>query len=339
MNTRTETELIKYFSWPAYLNIFFYIIKNKNKKWKELKREKSWPDFCYGWTFDFLKLLWVCNSYDRETNMFLLTESGEELYLIIKDIDDWLLFSHSEVNESSIEEYNKELLNNIGSEKLYVIKNILFFLINKSKWFILIKEILENKEYIIKNELYIELAKKLNVAEATIKNRAPSMLQLAIFLNIFLLEEWKIKKNIQYFISEIYEKKEEDKKINELLNEETEEKTIEIINSEIKKEENKWENKKYTYITKKSKMLSRNSKIATLVKERAKYICQSCGDNWFETKYEHWNNYMEAHHLKELAYWWEDKWDNMVCLCIECHWKIHHWSEKIQYNIYKHLKI
>jgi hypothetical protein len=53
----------------------------------------------------------------------------------------------------------------------------------------LIKEILENKEYIIKNELYIELAKKLNVAEATIKNRAPSMLQLAIFLNIFLLEE------------------------------------------------------------------------------------------------------------------------------------------------------
>ena len=225
MNTRTETELIKYFSWPAYLNIFFYIIKNKNKKWKELKREKSWPDFCYGWTFDFLKLLWVCNSYDRETNMFLLTESGEELYLIIKDIDDWLLFSHSEVNESSIEEYNKELLNNIGSEKLYVIKNILFFLINKSKWFILIKEILENKEYIIKNELYIELAKKLNVAEATIKNRAPSMLQLAIFLNIFLLEEWKIKKNIQYFISEIYEKKEEDKKINELLNEETEEKT------------------------------------------------------------------------------------------------------------------
>ena len=85
----------------------------------------------------------------------------------------------------------------------------------------MIKEILENKEYIIKNELYIELAKKLNVAEATIKNRAPSMLQLAIFLNIFLLEEWKIKKNIQYFISEIYEKKEEDKKINEFLNEET----------------------------------------------------------------------------------------------------------------------
>lgn len=202
----------------------------------------------------------------------------------------------------------------------------------------MIKEILENKEFIVKNELYSELAKKLNVAEWTIKNRAPSMLQLAIFLDIFILEDWKIKKNTQYFIWEIYERRKEDEEINSLIDTVKEEKTIEEINEEIKIEENKWEEKKDYYIVKRTKMLSRNNKLALLIKERAKYICESCNSDWFETKYEHWNNYMEAHHLKELAYWWEDKWDNMVCLCIECHWKIHHWSSKIQNEVYEKLK-
>ncbi len=338
MNTRSETNLIEYFSWPAYLNIFLYIIKNKDKRWKELKREKSGPDFCYWWTFDFLKLLWICNSYDRNENKFTLTDIWEKLYLLVKEIDNNLLFNHDEVNESSIEEYSEELLNDIAIEKLNKIKEILFNLINNSKWFTLIKEILENKEYIIKNELYIELSKRLNVAEATIKNRAPSMLQLAIFLDIFILEDWKIKKNTQYFIWEIYERKKEDKKINKLIEEVKEDKTIEEINNQIKSEEEKWENRKNYYIIKKAKMLSRNNKLALLVKERAKYLCESCGSNWFETKDSHWKNYMEAHHLKELAYWWKDKWDNMVCLCIECHWKIHHWSTKIQNEIYKNLK-
>jgi len=337
MNTRSETNLIEYFSWPAYLNIFFYIIKNKNKIWKKLERNNSDSDICYKWTFNFLELLGIANEYDNKSNKFILTEIWEELYLFVKDIDDDLLFNHSEVNESLIEEYNQEIFKNIDYKNLNNIKNILFKLINSSKWFILIKEILENKEFIVKSELYTELAKKLNVAEWTIKNRAPSMLQLAIFLDIFILEDWKIKKNTQYFIWEIYERREEDKKINTLIDAVKEDKTIDEINNEIKIEENKWENKKDYYIVKRAKMLSRNTKLALLIKERAKYICESCSSDWFETKYKHWNNYMEAHHLKELAYWWEDKWDNMVCLCIECHWKIHHWSHRVQNKIYENL--
>lgn len=339
MNRRSDTILKSYFSWPSFLNWFFYVLKNKDKKWTKLVRKNIDPNACYQWTYNFLELLNIANWYSKNDNKFSLTEEWKKLYGFIKNIDDSLLYTHDRVDENKIYEYNKELEANIWSYNLIEAKKILFRLINKAKWFLLIKEVLENKEFIIKSDLYLELAKRLNVSEWTIKNIVPSMLQLVIFLDIFILEDWKLKKNIEYFIWEIYERKEEDVKVNNLIDKIKEEKTIDEINDEIRNEEIKWKNKKDYYIIKKAKMLSRNNKLALLVKERAGYICESCGSNWFETKYEHWKNYMEAHHLKELAYWWEDKWDNMVCLCIECHWKIHHWSEKVQEEIYNNLKI
>jgi len=212
---RNNIDLKLFFSWPAYLNIFFYILKNRDKKWKKLEREKNDPDVCYKWTFNFLKILWLVEDYDKELNKIILTNKWEELYYFVKYIDDYLLFEHKEVREWDIKKYENELIKNIWIEKVGKIKNILYWLILKTKWYDTIKKIIDELWEIDKNTLYIKLSEELNVALETIKNRVPSMLQLAMFLNLLNLSNWKYTKRKE--ISKIQELSIDEHNLDDLL--------------------------------------------------------------------------------------------------------------------------
>ena len=77
---------------------------------------------------------------------------------------------------------------------------------------------------------------------------------------------------------------------------------------------------------KKSKILARNPKFARLVKERASYICEICGQEPFIQK----NSlpYAEAHHKYELAKNRVDNPKNMICVCPLCHKIIHYGNDE-----------
>ena len=70
--------------------------------------------------------------------------------------------------------------------------------------------------------------------------------------------------------------------------------------------------------------ISRNLTIANLIKKRAGYICELCGETGFEKK--NGGLYAEAHHLHELGQGGLDLPSNLVCLCAVCHRRIH-WSK------------
>jgi 5-methylcytosine-specific restriction protein A len=74
------------------------------------------------------------------------------------------------------------------------------------------------------------------------------------------------------------------------------------------------------------KKIVRNSKFASFVKERSKYICEVCGKKPFIQK--NGKPYAEADHIIALGNKGLDHPDNMRCLCAQCHAIITHGSEE-----------
>ena len=74
-----------------------------------------------------------------------------------------------------------------------------------------------------------------------------------------------------------------------------------------------------------AKALARNPKIARLVKERVKYVCEVCGVKPFIKR--NGELYAEAHHRLELAKSKLDNQKDMICVCPPCHRVIHYGNE------------
>lgn len=70
-----------------------------------------------------------------------------------------------------------------------------------------------------------------------------------------------------------------------------------------------------------AKALVRNSKFSRLVKERASYVCEICGEKPFIQK--NGIPYAEAHHINELSKTRIDSPTEMICVCPICHRVIH----------------
>ncbi len=84
-------------------------------------------------------------------------------------------------------------------------------------------------------------------------------------------------------------------------------------------------NKPVEVRTKIAKMLSRNPKLAKLVKESAGYVCQVCKADPFIKK--NGGLYAEAHHINELAKTKIDNPESMLCVCPTCHRVMHYGNE------------
>lgn len=82
--------------------------------------------------------------------------------------------------------------------------------------------------------------------------------------------------------------------------------------------------------------IARNYYLSTRVKEHRKYICQWCGIKPFE-KGAGWF-YVEAHHMHELGEGGKDVIENIVCLCPNCHRKIHYGRKEIHDEIVNNIK-
>lgn len=71
-----------------------------------------------------------------------------------------------------------------------------------------------------------------------------------------------------------------------------------------------------------SQYISRSAEVVRITKERAKGVCQLCGQPApFIDK--NGNPYLEAHHIVWLSRGGEDNTDNTVALCPNCHTKMH----------------
>ena len=103
----------------------------------------------------------------------------------------------------------------------------------------------------------------------------------------------------------------------------TPEEAIKLINVISKEIENKPPREKQRII----RAIVRDPKLSKLIKERVSYICQTCGQSPF--KMENWWLYAEAHHLKELGGGGLDHPNNMICVCPNCHMKIHHATKDV----------
>lgn len=68
--------------------------------------------------------------------------------------------------------------------------------------------------------------------------------------------------------------------------------------------------------------IARNKKISDLVKQKAGYICQKCGQAGFEKQ--GGGLYAEAHHMAELGQGGLDLPSNLLCVCPTCHRKLHY---------------
>lgn len=97
------------------------------------------------------------------------------------------------------------------------------------------------------------------------------------------------------------------------------EKILKQFEKEISKKQPKLVRKLY-------KAISRNRKVANLVKQKANYTCELCGKLGFKKK--NGERYVEVHHIKELSNSGLDIPSNLICVCANCHRKIHFGSEK-----------
>jgi len=75
-----------------------------------------------------------------------------------------------------------------------------------------------------------------------------------------------------------------------------------------------------------ARMLVRNPKFARLVKEKAKYVCEICGESPFTQK--NGLPYAEAHHKSELSKKKIDNPSDMICVCANCHKVVHFGTEE-----------
>lgn len=95
------------------------------------------------------------------------------------------------------------------------------------------------------------------------------------------------------------------------------EKTAVEIEEEIIKLSRNLEDKPVKERIRIAKVLERNPKFAHLVKEKAKYICEICGQKPFIKK--NGNPYAEAHHIYTLSKSRIDSPKYMICVCPTCH--------------------
>lgn len=95
------------------------------------------------------------------------------------------------------------------------------------------------------------------------------------------------------------------------------EKTTGEIEEEIIKLSRNLENKPIRERIRSAKVLERNPKFAHLVKEKAKYICEICGQKPFIKK--NGKPYAEAHHIYTLSKSRIDSPKYIICVCPTCH--------------------
>lgn len=75
-----------------------------------------------------------------------------------------------------------------------------------------------------------------------------------------------------------------------------------------------------------AKVLSRNKTYSRLVKERAEYICEICGEKPFIQR--NGQPFAEAHHKFELAKTRIDNPHDMICVCPICHRILHYGTDE-----------
>ena len=76
--------------------------------------------------------------------------------------------------------------------------------------------------------------------------------------------------------------------------------------------------------------ITRNRKLARLVKMREGYRCQICGFEGFEQP--SGELFAEAHHVEELAAGGSDVPSNILCVCPTCHRRIHYGSRDLVFS-------
>lgn len=205
MNPIHETDLKSIFSWPASLWLILYYIRNKDTIWKWKERELHDRNKIYDWTYDFMVILWLVKDYENWS--LILTQSWLDIYEIIKEYDknDEKIFFYWITIDSKLDEYYTSIYQKLWEQKLNKLKNIFSNLIVNTKWYNLIKEVLEKDNNIWKWDLYKKLAEKLEVATATLSNRVPSMLQLCNIFSLININKWKYSianKNYTNYIKE-----------------------------------------------------------------------------------------------------------------------------------------
>ena len=76
---------------------------------------------------------------------------------------------------------------------------------------------------------------------------------------------------------------------------------------------------------------NRSLKVKKAVKDRADGVCEGCGDPApFTSKTG--DPYLHAHHIDELSDGGSDKIDNVIALCPNCHYRVHHGEDGENYN-------
>jgi len=103
-------------------------------------------------------------------------------------------------------------------------------------------------------------------------------------------------------------------------------KNFEDIQKELEALEDKLKNQEPKVRVRVAKSISRNSKLTRLVKEKAKYICEICGEPPFVKK--NGEFYAEAHHVQEVSRGGVDLPHNLICVCPICHRVIHYGSQE-----------
>jgi len=102
--------------------------------------------------------------------------------------------------------------------------------------------------------------------------------------------------------------------------------SVEEAMAEINRISNEVKNEPVRERVKTAKMLIRNPKFARLVKEKAKYVCEICGEKPFMQK--NGLPYAEAHHKSELSKTKIDNPNDMICVCPTCHKVVHFGTEE-----------
>lgn len=102
-------------------------------------------------------------------------------------------------------------------------------------------------------------------------------------------------------------------------------KTSEEIEKILSKIEEEYKDKEPQTKRQIAKAIVRNSRIARLIKGKAKYLCAICGILGFEKR--NGERYAEVHHKEELAKTGLDLPSNIICVCPLCHRIIHYGSD------------
>lgn len=308
-------------SGPAPLGrILNYIKRIKLNQYKSsirgprLKDAKNLDD----WTVCFMVGLGLIEKPKRTPKLKIqLTDSGEKIYGLIKNLPDFIdrltksksdmLIIKQQVRNSypQLYQFLKEVF--LTSDPL---RNLAIFFKNK------------NVRYIDRQQFYKEYGRIFNIHEAGF-NRLPSIIQIAEFCDILIENGTKIRiYDLDY--------------INEFTIVKTDEALRNIIEQDLKTGKPKKRKldideqnflldlsdkilpeKKRTIVT----LFKRNAKIARKLKILYQGKCQICN---FTFEKENGENYSETHHIVSLGEQGSEEIKNIIILCANCHRQIHY---------------